>query len=185
MERVERKVFITFCIVLGSVLLFVIGYLFYNAYRYPMYYKESILQYSKEFDLDPSLVAGVINAESRFDKDAVSSKGAVGLMQLMPSTAVYMADSLGEKLVVENLTDSDTNIRLGCCYLDYLMDKFDSVETVLASYNAGEGVVKRWLKSKEYSPDGKTLANTPYPETNAYIDKVLNAMKVYENKLSD
>lgn len=185
MERQEKNIFLTFTIVLSVILSFVAVLLVYNICTYPLKYKDSILKYSSEFNLSPSLVASVINSESGFDKDAVSSKGAVGLMQLKPDTALYMADYLGEKLDTEMLTDSDTNIKLGCCYLDYLFNKFNDEKTALASYNAGEGVVMRWLKNEEYSKDGKTLIKIPYKETENYVKNVISSKSIYENKLNN
>lgn len=184
MEREEKNIFLTFTIILSVVLSFVAVLLVYNICSYPLKYKDSIIKYSSEFNLNPSLVASVINSESGFRKDVVSSKGAVGLMQLKPETAVYMADSLGEKLDTSTLTDSDTNIRLGCCYLEYLINKFENETVVLASYNAGEGVVARWLKDKSYSKDGKTLDYIPYKETQKYVNNVLSAKSIYQSKLS-
>ena len=181
----EKRVFIIFSAILGSILIFVVGYLVYFAIKYPLNYKGSIKEYSRQFNLQPELIASVINAESGFDKDAISSKGAVGLMQLMPRTAVFAADILGEEINAKSLTDSGTNIRLGCCYLEYLMDKFGDEKTALACYNAGEGVVARWLENSEYSYDGKTLKDIPYKETKEYIKRVLSAKDIYKSKLSD
>ena len=185
MNREEKNIFIIFSIILSSILLLICCYLLYVSYKYPLDYKESIVTYSKEFDLDPSLVASIINAESRFDKEAVSNKGAVGLMQLMPSTAIYVADILNRDFDIKDLTDADKNILYGCCYLNYLNNKFEDNVAVLASYNAGEGIVKKWLLNKEYSKDGKTLDAIPYQETDNYVKQVLNSVRVYKNKLNN
>ena len=181
----EKRVFIIFSAILGSILIFVVGYLIYFWLNYPLGYTSSIKTYSHRFNLQPELVASVINAESGFDKKAVSNKGAVGLMQLMPKTAVFASDILGEELSAEALVDSDTNIRLGCCYLNYLRTKFGDEVVALAGYNAGEGVVSKWLQDSRYSDDGKTLKYIPYKETRDYVKKVLSAKDIYKSKLSD
>ena len=125
----------------------------------------------------------VINVESGFDKKAISDKGAVGLMQLMPKTALFVSGMLGENLEANSLINSDTNIRLGCKYLMYLGEKFEDEKTVLACYNAGEGAVKRWLSDSRYSDDGKTLKYIPYAQTREYVEKVLHGKEIYKSKL--
>lgn len=183
MDKTERKIFISFASVLGVVLVMVIGTLAYFWLKYPLNYGDSIRLYANRFDLEPELVASVINVESGFDKKAISDKGAVGLMQLMPKTALFVSGMLGENLEANSLINSDTNIRLGCKYLMYLGEKFEDEKTVLACYNAGEGVVKRWLSDSRYSDDGKTLKNIPYAQTREYVEKVLHGKEIYKSKL--
>ena len=183
MEKTEQKIFSIFCLILGGVLLFMSVYLVYFWLKYPLNYKDSIKLYASKFDLEPSLIASVINEESSFDKDAVSNKGAVGLMQIMPTTAVFVADMLGENIDTKKLINSDTNIRLGTKYLDYLQSKFQDEKVVLACYNAGEGIVSKWLKDNRYSKDGKTLYFVPYKETREYIQKVQKGKEIYKSKL--
>lgn len=142
-------------------------------YRRP--YREVV----KELGLDESLVYAVMKAESDFREDAVSAAGAVGLMQLMPSTAEYVCRMSGEIFAMERLKDGRYNLRLGCLYLKYLLDRFDEEETALAAYNAGEGIVAGWLKNTEYSEDGKTLKSIPYTETAVYVKKIEKFQKKY------
>ncbi len=158
--------------------------LVYNRVTYPLKYQKQISLYSTIYNLDASLVSSVINAESGFDTKATSSKGARGLMQIMPATGQYIADSLGQSFDFVDLYDVDTNIQYGCFYLRYLFDKFDNIDLVLASYNAGEGVVSNWLKNKKYSQDGKTLDVIPYAQTSKYVYKVKQAMPIYQSKLT-
>ena len=84
---------------------------------------------------------------------------------------------------VKSLFESDTNIKIGCKYLSYLFDKFEDETVALASYNAGEGVVMRWLEDSRYSADKKTLKKIPYEETREYVAKVQKAKAVYKSKL--
>ncbi len=183
MDKTERKIFISFATVLGVVFLFVSCYLVYFSAKYPLKYSDSILLYADEYDIKPELVASVINAESGFDKDAVSNKGAIGLMQIKPSTAIFIAEDMSEDFDYNMLFESQVNIKIGCRYLDYLFDKFENEEVALASFNAGEGVVKRWLEDERYSDDKKTLKYIPYEETRRYVQKVQNAKGIYKSKL--
>ncbi len=128
---------------------------------------------------DPPLVFAVIKAESGFRSDAMSSAGAVGCMQLLPSTAKFICEREEIEFVYSRLKEKEYNITLGCLYLNYLFKKFSDKETVLAAYNAGEGIVSEWLKNSKYSPDGKTLILVPYPETRAYVKKVIKYQKIY------
>jgi len=161
--------FIISCIVLCSVIVIVFSSIAFIAF--PLRYKNDIRDASAEFGVDAVLIASVILAESRFRTDAVSSKGAVGLMQIMPQTARFIASQMNIKDF--DLRDARTNIFFGTFYLRYLLDKFEDTRTTLMAYNAGEGRVRGWL-------DGaKRLETTPFPETNAYVERVLNAKNFY------
>lgn len=144
--------------------------------RYPLFYAQSIRHYAKANGLDPVLVAAVVSVESGFEPTARSGKGAVGLMQLLPSTAEDCAARSGLSWAEPRLTEPDYNIRLGCEYLRYLFDRFGSERLVLAAYNAGEGRVRAWLR------EGRT-ENIPYPETARYLLKVAAAKRAYEGRV--
>lgn len=146
---------------------------------YPLRYYTEIRQYAAEFDIKPELVASVIYAESGFNKSAVSNRGAVGLMQIMPATAQEIASNLGvENYSDDMLYDPDVNIRFGCYYLKYLYNRFGDNTLMLASYNAGPSVVYRWLSSNEYTTNG-VLTTIPYKQTDEYVKKVNKALKHY------
>jgi soluble lytic murein transglycosylase len=123
----------------------------------------------------------VINAESRYDKDAVSSQGAVGLMQITTPTAEWIAKSMGEKnFSADKLHDPETNIRMGVWYFNYLGKKFPAKELVLAAYNAGPGNVNDWLDQSIISKDGKDYEKIPFKETGNYVKKVISEEKMYD-----
>lgn len=143
---------------------------------FPLSFREEIERSAREFGLDPALVASIVRAESGFDPNAVSAKGAQGLMQLMPETAAWQAQRIGHKFTT--LTSPPDNIRLGCAYYKYLYDKYGATLPALAAYNAGEGNVDRWLSDLSCS-DGGTLTFIPFPETRAYCDRVLGAVRFY------
>lgn len=147
---------------------------------YPIKYGSIVDKYSSEFDIDRSLVLSIMKNESGFSETAVSHKNAVGLMQITPDTAAWIA----EKNNVSDycLADPEVNIRFSCWYLRYLCRNFGSLKTAVAAYNAGEGNVKKWLKDARYSTDGKELSDIPFGETEKYVVNVMSAYNIY-NKL--
>ena len=153
-----------------------------RSFLYPLRYENMINHYSQEKSFSSSVIASIINVESGFKSKAKSNAGACGLMQVLPSTANYIC-SLYELGSIEkdDLFKPEINIKIGVNYLFYLTQKFDDFDTVLASYNAGETVVRNWLKNEHYSHDGKTLNFIPYKETRNYIKKVKRNMKVYRS----
>ncbi|MEG1751645.1 MAG: lytic transglycosylase domain-containing protein [Clostridia bacterium] len=147
---------------------------------YPIKFKTEIITNCKIFNVSPALVASVINAESRYNTNAISNKGAMGLMQILPSTATWIATQIGQKnFKPADLLISETNIKMGCFYLNYLSQKFFNLTTILSAYNAGEGVVFSWLSSKKLSADGKLLNEIPYKQTEMYVKKIDSNMKFY------
>lgn len=162
------------------VLVYTVGCVF--AYLYPMAYSEQIILYAEKYNVESALIASVINTESNFAEDAVSNKGAIGLMQIMPSTAKWVASSLGKDYKEDYLLDAEYNIEIGTYYISYLEKYFGNEELALCAYNAGQGNVKSWLSDKEYSKDGKTLDKIPYQETENYLNKVFKNYHYYKNK---
>ena len=144
-------------------------------------YGTSIYKYSAENNLDPYLVMAVIKVESNFIPTAQSDY-AYGLMQLTEETAHWNAANMG--LRSYDWKDPDTNIRIGCHYLKYLIDKYGSRDTALAAYNGGMGNIDTWLGDKRYSPDGKTLKDIPFSETRKYVEKVNTARENYKKAYS-
>ena len=146
--------------------------LLYNVW-FPLQYRDEIRNASETYQIDPVLIATIINTESSFDKNKVSQKNAVGLMQLLPSTAKAMTN---EEI---DLFDPATNIMLGVKYLAYLINKFKDVDTALIAYNAGEGNVSRWLQEQEKT----NLTTCPFKETNAYVAKIKKTTKFYRGRI--
>lgn len=147
--------------------------IFASSFRRP--YRKTVQEYAKF----PSLAFSVMKAESGFSEKAVSGAGAIGLMQLMPSTAKFVCEQNNITFDEKRLTEGDYNAMLGCIYLNYLLSRFTETKTALAAYNAGEGIVSTWLKNRDYSDDGITLKEIPYLETKNYIKKVLKYQKIY------
>ena len=149
--------------------------------KYPIGYKNIIVKYSRKYEIDPYLVASLINVESKYDKDAKSIKDAKGLMQIGKQTGKWASEVLNIKDYNEDmLYDPETNIMIGTWYLNTLYKEFDgNLDLVLASYNAGSGNVNKWLKDEEYSNDGKNLTIIPFKETKEYIERINDSYKIY------
>ncbi len=148
---------------------------------YPVRYMNHIKQYASEYNVDPYLVMSIIKTESNFDETAVSKKNASGLMQIIEPTALWLAERMGlSDFTYDRITEPELNIQMGCYYISYLLTLYDGNEkNALAAYNAGDGTVDRWLANSDYSKDGITLSNVPYPETRKYITKVMNHRRIY------
>lgn len=183
-------------IFVGVVLLCFGAFFVFNYVLFPLKHKEKIVSVAEKFGIEPFVISSIINAESGFNEKAVSNKGALGLMQLLPTTANWVSVFLLgknqgfeieklEKIEGENpLFNPETNIELGTRYFLYLLNKFGNRKVALCAYNAGEGTVQKWLKNSEFSPDGKTLETIPFDETKNYVQKVERGIKIYKKKFS-
>ena len=147
----------------------------------PLRHEDIIRQQAREKGLDPSLVAAVIYAESHFRDGQTSPAGALGLMQITPETARYIArKSGGTAFVVGDLATPQVNIAYGAYYLRYLLRRYDGNEaSALAAYNAGEGNVDRWIASARARDRALSIDAIPYPETRAYVTRVQDAKRDY------
>jgi soluble lytic murein transglycosylase len=135
--------------------------------RYPLHYAPYVRAAAGANHLDPALLAAVIYQESNFRPDARSSSGAIGLMQLTPSTARGIA---GSRFATNDLYDPELNIRYGAWYLANLLYRYDTETLALAAYNAGPGNVDRWRAR------GVAIQ---FPETAAYVKRVEHLQRVY------
>lgn len=180
MFKIMKKIKRILGIIIVIFLIVTIGLVFLTT-RYPIGYKSIIVSYSNEYDLDPYLIASIINVESKYNKDAISNKCAKGLMQIGPKTGLWASEILEIKDYNEELLfNPDINIRIGTWYVKTLFKEFNgNQDLVLAAYNAGSGNVKKWLNDEKYSSDGKTLDRIPFKETEEYLLKVNNNYKIY------
>lgn len=138
----------------------------YLRMRYPLKYEQIVRGHAQNYGLEPELLAAVIYTESKFDADAESESGAIGLMQLLPETAAGIATRTGgSKFRTEDLYDPELNVRYGSWYLRHLLQKYDGdLAKALAAYNGGQGNVDRGIQ---------------YPETTAYVARVQELSQVY------
>ena len=163
-----------------AALLVVVGFVlyvfeteprWYERVRYPLRYEQIVVGHAENYRLEPQLLAAVIYQESKFDADAVSNSGAVGLMQLLPATAQGIADRTGGSGWHErDLLDPELNIRYGSWYLRHLLDKYDDEALALAAYNAGQTNVDRWRR------EGGGIR---FPETRRYVERVEKLKEIY------
>lgn len=150
---------------------------------YPLHYQDVINDFSKAYRLDPYLVTALIREESYFNPKAGSSAGAMGLMQLMPATASYIAGRNGIPYKGKAaLFTPEKNIELGCAYLDYAKEKLHENDMLaVASYNGGPNAVLNWKDTLNYKNFDEFIENIPYPETRDYVKKVYRSYWVYTN----
>ena len=169
-----------FKIVLGLCLagLFIMfSFVIFNVNKALKFYPV-IEQYSLQYKVDPLLITAIMKVESNFNPDAKSKKGAIGLMQLMPSTAKEVAEKYLniQSFKEQDLYNSEQNIKLGVYYVKILSDMFNNnLNLVLASYNAGLGNVQKWQQENpiiEYDPE-----EMPFKETKNYVSKI---NKIYD-----
>jgi soluble lytic murein transglycosylase len=146
----------------------------------PLQHEDIIRQQAAEKHLDSALIAAVIYAESKFNP-RTSRAGAQGLMQLLPHTAAYLARRSGAtNFSPADLATPRVNIAYGSYYLRYLIDHYGGqVTPALAAYNAGISNVDRWQADARSDRHGVTFADIPYPETRAYVERVLRAQRDY------
>lgn len=148
---------------------------------YPLPHRDLVMQAARENGLSPWLVAAVIRTESHWRTGSTSPQGARGLMQVMPETGHWVADRIGlGPIRPEDLYDPATNIRVGTWYLAYLVRQFDGkVPAALAAYNGGDGPVRHWLEEGRWSGSAGDLSAIPFPETQAFVRRVLRAYRFY------
>lgn len=185
LKGLYRALFVFLSICWGIMAVFAIKLYVEKKFLYPLEFSEHVFLYADKYGLDRATVFSIIKTESNFNVNAVSSAGAIGLMQITPSTAEYIAERLN--MNEYDLRDAENNIQFGCYYMNYLIFRFKNVQTAHVAYNAGEGNVQKWLSNKEYSADGVTLKVIPFEETKEYIKKIQKNFakykKLYKNIL--
>ncbi|HEY8500050.1 MAG TPA: lytic transglycosylase domain-containing protein [Clostridia bacterium] len=169
----------------GILLLFIAAVLFAPVLLkilFPMPHLEIVKKYAADNNVKITMVYSVIKTESGFRTDVVSKKGAVGLMQITEITGRWIADKLGDRdYDCEDLKNPEVNIKYGCWYLSYLLERFEgNNELALAAYNAGEGTVMRWIADNDIKWRGSEIKSVPYPETERYLVRVNRIYFVYK-----
>ena len=150
---------------------------------FPAPYREEAMRYASQYHLDPAWVYGLMRQESRFTLNARSAVGALGLMQIMPATARWIARRLGiEDFRASSAHDLDTNLRFGTYYLRYALDGLaDQPVLATAGYNAGPLRARRWQADRPL--DATIYIDTiPFQETRDYVKKVMNNAMFYARR---
>jgi len=143
----------------------------YERLRYPLRYEELIVGHAENYRLEPQLLAAVIYQESKFEADARSSSGAIGLMQLLPETGQGIADRTGGKRwKPDDLLNPELNIRYGSWYLRHLLDKYGDEALALAAYNAGQANVDEWRAHGD---------GIRFEETRHYVERIAELKRMY------
>lgn len=143
-----------------------------------------VKKYSAEYGIEENLLLAMICASSGFDANATSSSGAIGLMQIFPSTysddiKPRMGLSEGENM----LYNADFNVRCGAYYLRVWLDYYNSPVLALAAYNAGAGNVRKWIQNPEYADGGELiLKNIPSESTAKFIEAVMKHYAEYNDR---
>jgi soluble lytic murein transglycosylase len=150
-------------------------------YRYPLAYWDMVQKLAKETGVDPHLVVSLIRQESLFDPKAVSRAAALGLMQLLHSTATRTAARASlPPPARERLFEPEVNLTLGIQHLKELLQKYsNSLIKAIAAYNAGENAVSRWETMLAAAEDDEFIERIPYPETQLYVKLVLRNLRIY------
>ncbi len=152
--------------------------------RFPVLYRSEVAKASSEYSIEPAWILGVMRRESAYIQDIRSGAGAIGLMQLMPATARYVAKLQGDDDWKGDLTDAKTNISFGTHYLRYVMDKYDDHQVLAtAGYNAGPHRVDQWLRESETDAD-VWIDTIVFTETRRYVRAVMAYAAIYEYQLS-
>ncbi len=146
---------------------------------HPRGFSEFVEKYSEKYKVPEKICYSVIKCESDFDSAAKSAAGAIGLMQIIPSTFEYLCSLEGEDYETGMLYDPETNIRFGTYYLSILYERFGVWETAFAAYNAGPSRVDGWISEGKADDLGRLL-EIPIEETATYVERVTNAVKMYE-----
>lgn len=146
----------------------------------PLGYRANIETAATRNGLEPALVAAVIRVESGYRPHALSPRGAVGLMQIMPATAAWIHRQTGLGSTPPNLYDPAQNIALGSWYLGYLCRRYrGTVAVALAAYNGGPTVADRWLREGRIRLGSSAAGAIPYPETRHFVERVFRFRRLY------
>ncbi|HWO40255.1 MAG TPA: transglycosylase SLT domain-containing protein [Candidatus Eisenbacteria bacterium] len=151
-------------------------------HRFPLAYWDMIEEKARAHGLDPYLLLALIRQESLFDTRARSSASALGLMQLIPSTAARVAKQIGwSPPTTEGLFEPEINITLGAQYLKDLLERYgNDWHKAIAAYNAGEQAVDRWQKEIDSDDSEEFIERIPYLETRQYVKLVLRNHRIYK-----
>ena len=174
--------------VLLVLLVSFVAFLFLSSswmtWLYPIYYKNEIRKHADYYEVDPFLVASIIRVETNYKPGKESSKGALGIMQLMPDTASWAMEMAKlPSVTMDSVKDeADPNIQLGTWYIKKLHEQMDGNPiAAIAAYNAGPGNVKSWISKGLWDGSYENVKDIPIGETRHYVQRVL----YYYNQYTD
>ncbi|MBJ6363773.1 lytic transglycosylase domain-containing protein [Paenibacillus sp. MAHUQ-46] len=181
--RMFRKKRFLLLLFIGFIILLFARSDWMGRWMYPIYYIDDIKASSLNYEVDPYLVAAIIRAESNFETGRESPKGALGIMQIMPDTAGWIASKANfTNLTLDDIHHrADISIQMGTWYIKSLERQFkERRPLVIAAYNAGPGKVNQWLKDNVWDGELDTAHDIPYGETRRYVQKVIYYYNKYK-----
>lgn len=175
------KIIIVFFLIIFLALI-LLNSSWFSKMFYPKPHQEIVVEESKQQNIDENLIYAIIKTESKFKEDAISNKGAMGLMQIMPETGKWISQELDiDSYNKEQLLKAETNLKMGIWYYTYLINQFDDNSiAAIAAYNGGETNVNKWIKEELWSGQEIDLENIPFKETREYVIRVLANYERYE-----
>ena len=189
MAKTKKKRPLFLRLVLVLLALAVAGTVLLSAFRdkieqweYPLHYQEYVEYYAGKYGIDPMILYAFIRTESNFDPNVDSNADARGLMQITEVTFDWIKTKIAptEDLTFDDLYDPETNIRFGTYFVCYCLKKYDNhLATAAAAYHNGLGAVDALLTETQYSTDGITLEDYPYPQMRQYVKKITESYQRY------
>lgn len=167
---------------IGLVVGFMFVYMPYSVKQntYQLEYIDEVERYSAEFGVDKALVYSVIKTESDFNPNAISDAGAIGLMQIIEDSFEWVRKKLHcDELVFEDMYSPEYSIRFGCYMLDYLYEKYESIELTAAAYHCGMTTVDSWIEQGIIDPENVDIDKIEGSKTQYYVKKILRAYYKY------
>jgi len=148
---------------------------------YPASYRTTVVGAARQSRIDPRLVWAIVRTESHFRPQAISPVGALGLMQITPTTGQWIATQRGESsFAAQQLLEPSYNVRTGTWYLGYLIVSFQGrIIPAIAAYNAGASPVRQWLATGAWSGSLTDVDRIPYPETRHFVQRVMRSYRIY------
>lgn len=182
-KKIKPVAFVLF-IVLALTLLFSIKplYNYVQKQLYPVQYQQEVTQWAAAYGVDPMLIYAIIETESGFNAQAVSSAGAIGLMQMTEDTFDWVKTKIAsdEALAFESLYTPDISIRFGVYFIAYCLERYSGdVSTAAAAYHSGVGTVDGLLTNSDYTQNGLWLTVFPYSQMQHYVNKINNSYTKY------
>ncbi len=184
-KHLEKIILLTMA---GLFIIWVIGQsTLVQRFFYPFPQRTIVEKYASQYGVDPLLIVSVMREESKFLPQSESHKGALGLMQLMPDTARWIAQSIGDKNFRDDeMLEPDKNIQYGTWYLASLVKQFHgNITLALAAYNGGRTHVNQWLANNTLDVDHLKVQDIPFPETRDYVQRVLKSYQTYIKLYTD
>lgn len=179
MPRVLLTLFTVFLVIVAAIIIYQ-----HRELDCPVEYADVVEKVSAEEGVQDYILYAVMFTESEFAATAVSSVGAVGLMQLLPDTARWLCDREGVEFDEEMLLDPEFNVRYGARYLKILYDRYSDWDKAHAAYHAGFSRVDSWIEQEiiHYNEDGQ-LVGIPIESTQKYVNKIREVREKYKTQL--